>query len=115
MTTATEPSTPLRNPPLILVADDQADVRESLRLLLETEGYAVFAESPLGDPLLRRLRSLRYLHNCSNGYRLKRPSAGWVYLPLRERTFSRRTQLGPTDCLISNVMLRAKKGEVRIG
>ena len=48
---------------------------------------------PLGDPLLRRLRSRRYLHNRSNGYRLKRPSAGWVCLPLSARTFPRRTEL----------------------
>ncbi len=55
MTTATEPSAPLRNPPLILVADDQADVRESLRLLLETEGYAVkSAASPEETLVLAR-------------------------------------------------------------
>ncbi len=35
------------NPPSVLIADDQADVRESLRLLLEAEGYAVItAASP---------------------------------------------------------------------
>lgn len=53
----------------------------------------VLAKSPSGDLLHRRLRSLRYLHDRSDCYRLERQSAGWVYLPLRGRTFSRRTEL----------------------
>jgi DNA-binding NtrC family response regulator len=39
--------TSTRNPPRILIADDQPDVLESLRLLLKTEGYAIeTADSP---------------------------------------------------------------------
>ncbi|MFB3068632.1 MAG: response regulator, partial [Acidobacteriota bacterium] len=38
---------PKSNPPRILVADDQADVLESLRLLLKGEGYEIeMAQSP---------------------------------------------------------------------
>lgn len=41
--------TSLGKPPRILIADDQADVLESLRLLLKTEGYAIdTADSPDG-------------------------------------------------------------------
>ncbi len=36
-----------RKPPRILIADDQPDVLESLRLLLKTEGYAIdLVDSP---------------------------------------------------------------------
>lgn len=39
--------TSTRKPPRILIADDQPDVLESLRLLLKTEGYAIeTADSP---------------------------------------------------------------------
>jgi DNA-binding NtrC family response regulator len=38
-----------RRPPRILIADDQPDILESLRLLLKSEGYAIdTAESPAG-------------------------------------------------------------------
>jgi len=41
--------TSTQRPPSVLIADDQPDVRESLRLLLKTEGYAVeTADSPDG-------------------------------------------------------------------
>ena len=39
--------TEIDQPPSILIADDQPNVLESLRLLLKTEGYAVeTADSP---------------------------------------------------------------------
>src|SRR5262245_18225150 len=46
---------PIR-PPCILIADDQRDVREALRLLLKNEGYAAETfDSP--DALIARLRT----------------------------------------------------------
>ncbi len=37
------------NPPLILIADDQPDVLEALRMLLKAEGYRIdTAASPIG-------------------------------------------------------------------
>jgi CheY-like chemotaxis protein len=43
-------------PPCILIADDQRDVREALRLLFKSEGYAAETfDSP--DALIHRLRT----------------------------------------------------------
>jgi hypothetical protein len=52
----------------------------------------MFAKSPKGDPLHRRLRQLRYLHYRSDCYRLERPVAGWDLHPLSVGAFSRRTE-----------------------
>jgi len=45
----------------------------------------------LRDPFHRRLQPFRYLHDCSDCYRLERKFAGWVCLPLGDRAFPRRT------------------------
>ena len=44
-----------------------------------------------GDPLHRRLQQLRYLHHCSDCYRLARPVAGRESHPLKTHTFARHT------------------------
>ena len=44
--------------PLVLVVDDEEDIRSSLRMVLEYEGYA-FAEASSGDDALDRLESVR--------------------------------------------------------
>ncbi len=42
-------------PPSVLVVDDERDIREAIRLVLEEEGYPVY-EVPDGKPALVRLR-----------------------------------------------------------
>ena len=44
-----------------------------------------------GDPLHRRLQQLRYLHHCSDCYRLERQVAGRELHPLKTHTFARHT------------------------
>src|SRR5271154_4284016 len=46
-----------------------------------------------GDPLDRRLQPLRYLHDCSDYFRLEH-FAGWDLHPLEGAAFSRRTPSG---------------------
>ena len=46
-------------PPRILIADDQADVRESLRLLLKSEGFKVDTAGSPGGGARRRGRRRR--------------------------------------------------------
>jgi hypothetical protein len=45
----------------------------------------------LSDPLHRRLQLVRYLHSCSDYYRLERQFAGWDSHPREDRAFARRT------------------------
>ena len=44
-----------------------------------------------GDPLHRRLQPLRYLHDCSDCYRLERQLPGGSDPPLEDRALARRT------------------------
>ena len=50
--------------------------RPARRSLLVTA--CLLAESP-GDPYVRRLQRLRYLHRCSDCYRLERPLPGGIH------------------------------------
>ncbi len=47
-----------RRKPLVLVVDDEADIRSSLRMILEYEGFA-FAEAPSGEDALSRIETVR--------------------------------------------------------
>lgn len=51
----------------------------------------ILAEPPTG-PLHRRLQPFRYLHDCSDCYRLERQLAGWDSHPLEDRAFARHTE-----------------------
>ena len=63
--------------------------RPARRSLLVTA--CLLAKSPC-DPLHRRLRRLRCLRRRSDCYRLERPFAGRVSVPLKNDAFARRTQ-----------------------
>jgi two-component system nitrogen regulation response regulator NtrX len=47
-----------RRKPLVLVVDDEGDIRSSLRMILEYEGYAI-SEAPSGEDALARLAADR--------------------------------------------------------
>jgi two-component system nitrogen regulation response regulator NtrX len=47
-----------RRKPLVLVVDDESDIRSSLRMILEYEGYA-FCEASSGEEALKRIESER--------------------------------------------------------
>jgi hypothetical protein len=51
-----------------------------------------YSPSPLQDPLHRRLQPLRYLHDCSDYYRLERQLPGGVRTHCKDRAFARRTK-----------------------
>jgi hypothetical protein len=74
------------------------------------------AES-LNDPLHRRLRRSRHLLRLYDCYRLERALAGWDYLPLRNRAFTRRTLfkgISPSKRVKRAHMLRRSRPRCRL-